>query len=87
MNAAGGLVVSSHARHRASELGFTLAEVEACVASPDQSYPSHIRYGAHRRVYQRGDLAVVVAEDTRVVVTVLLRRVDRWEHGRDRRAA
>lgn len=80
------LVWSIHGRARAFELGFTTAEAEECVRTPEQSYPSHPSYGPDRRTFQRRDLAVVVHEPTRRVVTVLLRAGRRWEHGRDTRA-
>ena len=81
------LVWSTHARRRANELGFSTSDLVQCVVDPEQSYCGHPAYGPDRRVYQRGDLAVVVHEPSRTVVTLLLRRLDRWEHGRDRRQA
>jgi hypothetical protein len=36
-------------------------------------------------MYQRGEIAVVVHEPTRVAVTVLPRTPNRWEHGVDTR--
>lgn len=79
------VVVSAHAQARASELGFSLDEVLRCVMLPEQTYGSPARYGPDRRVYQRGTVAVVVNEGSRVVVTVLLRTVNDWIHGRDAR--
>ena len=80
--------LSWHAQVRAAELGFTSAEVEACVGFPEQSYPSHSSYGPGRHMYQRGILAVVVDIHNNVVITVLLRTQRRWTHGiDDRRSA
>ena len=85
--AVSSLVWTVHARTRTFELGFTAAEVEECVLQSEQSYPSHPSYGRDRCTYQRGDLAVILHEPTKRVVTVLLRTSRRWEHGHDRRTA
>ncbi|WP_377639291.1 hypothetical protein [Oryzobacter terrae] len=79
------VVVSAHAQARASELGYSLDDVLRCVVRPEQTYGSPARYGPDRRVYQRGTVAVVVHEGSRVVVTVLLRTIDDWVHGQDTR--
>jgi hypothetical protein len=75
-----------HAGERADELGFTVEEVARCVRQPEQSYTCHGRYGQGRRTYQRDEMAVVLDERRRLVVTVLLRRQDEWVHGTDTRA-
>jgi hypothetical protein len=77
--------LSPHAKERAAELGFNQAEIDKCVQSPEQSYPSHASYGPDRRTYQRGALAVVLALGTQDVVTVLLRTPRTWVHGVDDR--
>ena len=77
--------LSWHARRRTHELGFSVRDVADCVRRAEQSYSCHPGYGSDRRIYQRGDVCVVLHEPTRVVVTVLLRRADRWHHGHDRR--
>ena len=79
------VVISKHAQDRARELGFSVDEVLRCVVRPEQTYGSPARYGPDRRVYQRGTVAIVVHEGSRVVVTVLLRTADNWIHGRDTR--
>lgn len=79
--------LSWHAQRRLVELGFSTREVVDCVRRPEQSYCSHPAYGPDRRIFQRGHLAVVLHEPTNVVVTVLLRQYERWEHGHDRRVA
>lgn len=78
--------VSEHAAVRASELGFALDEVIRCVVTPHQSYPGGPGHRAGRRVHQRDQIAVVLDEETKAIVTVLLRTTARWEHGRDTRA-
>lgn len=76
---------SAHANDRAAELGFSQDDILRCVARPEQTYCSPAGYGPDRRVYQRGAVAVVVHEGSRVVVTVLLRTYDSWAHGVDSR--
>ncbi len=85
--AATNLRMSLHADLRASELGFSVEEVAACVKGAEQSYCSHHAYGPGRRTYQRGPIAVVVEERTRTVVTVLLRQQRQWKHGCDTRTS
>ena len=80
-----GARLSDHASERAEELGFSLAEVLECIASPEQTYVSGPRYGPDRRVYQRRQVAVVVHEPTRVAITVLLRQSEHWVHGQHSR--
>lgn len=83
--AATGGQLSRHAADRASELGYSLDDVLRCLARPEQTYTCPESYGHGRRVYQRGDLALVVHEDTRTIVTVLPRTGCRWSHGTDDR--
>ncbi|GAC1439383.1 MAG: hypothetical protein NVSMB55_00660 [Mycobacteriales bacterium] len=72
------VVVCEHAERRRREHGFSLDDVLRTVAHPEQTYgcPAY----PDRRTYQRGPVAVIVDERQRVVVTVLLRVQDRWEH-------
>lgn len=78
--------ITNHARSRAQELGFTINEVLLAAADPEQSYvSSSARYDSGGYVHQRGDLAVVVNRESKTVITVLLRRKDQWEHGKDQR--
>lgn len=79
--------VSLHARQRATELGFTLNDVYLAVEHPEVTYVSSDEYGKSAFIHQRGDCAVAVLRDRKVVQTVLLRRTDEWLHGRDRRNA
>jgi hypothetical protein len=79
-----GLELSEHAVLRARELGYGIDEVYRCVARPDQTYVCSDGSGA-RRMYQRGQLSVVVDEPARVAVTVLPRTGIDWRHGRDTR--
>ena len=81
-----GATLSPHAEQRRTELGYSEAEIHQCLARPEQTYTCPDRYGAQRRMYQRADLAVVVHEPTRLVVTVLPRTGQTWVHGVDRRA-
>lgn len=85
--ASASVTLTPHAAGRAYELGFSWQEVAGAVSAPEQSYPCHRAYGPRRRLYQRDDVAVVLAEDTREIVTVLLRRPDRWRHGVDTRTS
>ena len=80
-----GTELSAHAAERADELGFSLAEVLSCVAAPEQTYVCPAHYGSNRRMYQRGQMAVVVHEPSRLIITVLLRQSDAWTHGRHTR--
>ena len=79
------VTLSEHASSRAKELGFSHDDVLRCVIRAEQTYCSPPWYGAGRRVYQRGTVAVVVQEESRVVVTVLLRTKHEWSHGVDSR--
>lgn len=85
--AASGVVLGRHAEARRVELGYLLAEVHGCVARPEQTYCCPASYGPDRRMYQRGDIAVVVDERMRTIVTVLRRTHIRWEHGSTTRAS
>ena len=69
---------------RGRELGFTVEEIQHAVLFPEVSYAQPER-GDGEEIRQIGDLAIGVNAKERVVKTVLLRRLDRWVHGRDRR--
>lgn len=73
--------LSTHAMERAAEHGFSDDDVLLAVVSPEQTYvcPAD-QYGPDRRMYQRARIAVVVDERLRLVVTVLPRVQQRWEH-------
>lgn len=83
---AGRAYLTEHAVARARELGFHETEVLACVANPENTYPSHPRYGANQRTFQRGQCCAIVESATNTVITVLLRTPRDWVHGRDTRA-
>ncbi len=85
--AAGDPELSDHARQRAAELGFHEVEVYACIANPETVYPGAPSHGPGRLVYRRGGCACVIAEASRVVVTVLLTLQRDWVHGVDTRAS
>ena len=80
-----GIRLGIHAIERAMEFGYSLDDVYRCLARPDQTYGCPQAHGPDRRMYQRGDIAVVVHEPTRFAVTVLPRTPNRWEHGVDTR--
>lgn len=75
-----GVVISRHAALRLVEHGFSEEDVLITVAHPEQTYPCATLHGADRRMFQRGRVGVVVDEDARVIITVVPRRQDRWEH-------
>lgn len=87
LNAAAEATLAPHAVARARELGFSEDEVLRCLLRPEQTYVCGPDYGPDRRMYQRGDLSVVLHEPTRTVITVLLRTARVWTHGVDTRAA
>ncbi len=73
--------LSYHATVRRLEHRISVDDVLLTVAAPEQTYgcPAPV-YGTHRRMYQRGQVAVVVDEKTRTVVTVLPRTTAQWTH-------
>lgn len=72
------ITLSQHACDRAREMGLTFAEVALVMTDPEVDYSS-TKYGAERRVAQRGDLAVPYDSVTKRAITVLYRRVDQWD--------
>ncbi len=69
--------LTAHLRNTATRRGVTLRQVLDVVEKPDVTYMQE-DYGPGRQIRQRGRLAVVVAQDTRTVITVLLRAPQRW---------
>jgi hypothetical protein len=78
-----GIQLGTHAIQRALEFGHSLDAVYRCLARPEQTYGCPRAHGPDRRMYQRGEISVVVHEPTRFAVTVLPRTPNRWEHGVD----
>lgn len=72
---------SKHAEERVIELKFTAREVLDCLEHPEVTYTQLSR--GTGVIYQRGHVSLVVNPDLKVVITALLRRTDRWEHGTD----
>lgn len=72
-----GWRLSSHARTTTRDRAVPIADVLTVIADPEVTYTAY-DYGPGRHVYQRGDLAVVVAPDTQEVITVLWRRQEQW---------
>ena len=76
-----GIVLTPHAQHRARELGFHESDVLRCIIAPEQTYTSGPRYPPGRCTYQRLDCACIVDTAAGVVITVLLRQPQPWQHG------
>lgn len=76
------LRLTVHALEAAIARDVKLTELEACIANAEQSWSSGKHAG--RTVYQRGDLAVVVDEPARTVVTVLYRDHEQWTSSQGR---
>lgn len=76
--------LTRHARERAAELGFALIDLLEAAANPELTYGQPDR-GPHQAMHLRGDVAVGVDTGSLTIITVVLRRDDRWEHGTDRR--
>jgi len=83
-----GWRLCNHARKAAAERGVTVREVLSVVADHDVRYTAY-DYGPGRFVYNRGELSIVVAEASRVVITVLWHNLDQWTSAqfRDHRAS
>lgn len=69
--------LTAHLRNAAARRGVTIRQVLDVVEKPDITYTQE-DYGPGRQMRQRGRLAVVVAQDTCTVITVLLRAPHRW---------
>ena len=72
-----GWRMSRHAQQMCRVRGISVLEVLLTVVDYEQSYTCE-NYGRGRQVRQRGELAVVVAPENLVVITVLLRRQSSW---------
>jgi len=79
-----GWRLTAHARARAAELGFELIELLLAAAHPELSYAQPDR-GPHQAMCVRGDVAVAVDLASLTIITVVLRRDDAWQHGKDAR--
>ncbi len=66
-----------HCRRRAAERGITLEQIASVLARPEVTYVQ-TTYGPDRQIRQRGDLAVVVNQAARTVITVLFRDQAEW---------
>ena len=71
--------LTNHAKLRQAEFGLTIPDLEAILKDYDQRYAQQGKY-AGAFVHQRGDWAMVVDPTDKVVITVLRRIVQRWEH-------
>ncbi len=69
--------LTAHCRETATRRGVTLEQVLAVVEKPEITYTQD-DHGHGRQMRQRGRLAVVVAPETRTVITVLLRAPHQW---------
>jgi hypothetical protein len=56
-------------------MGLTRREIVEVLDDPDVTYCA----GGNRRMSQRGSLAVLWSVETRIVVTVLYRRIEHWD--------
>lgn len=72
-----GWRLCAHARRCAAERAVPVRTVLEVVADP-QITRSANDYGEGRFIYTRGDISVVVAPATRVVITVLWHTYDAW---------
>ena len=73
----GGYRVSRHARDRIVEHGFTFAEVDRALVSPEVSYPQNNHAGP-RQARIAGRVAAIVNPLTRTVITVVFTSSDEW---------
>lgn len=71
-----GRTLSLHAHRRMLEFGLSRADVEDILEDYEQRYASH----SGRFVHQRGPWAVVAQARPGIIVTILRREVERWEH-------
>lgn len=69
--------LSDHAEERMAEFGFLRSEVLLAAAYPEVAYqqPSYVG-----EIHQRGEIAVAVCPEQKIIKTVLRRQVQRWEH-------
>lgn len=66
-----------HARKRMREMALTEKDVVLALIDPEVDYVSS-DYGEHRRMAQRGDLAVAYDEKDEKIITVLWRKTEEW---------
>jgi hypothetical protein len=69
--------LTPHAVEQMLARNISVAELERCLSTPEQSYGGS-NYGEMRTTFQRGDIAVAVADQRGVVVTVLYREDGPW---------
>ena len=70
--------LTPHAVQQMLARSISSADVERCLAEPEQSYGG-TTYGERRTTFQRGDVAVAVSDERDVVVTVLYRESRQWK--------
>ena len=75
----GGFTFSDHAWDRMKAMGLTRADVLPVLLDPEQTYDQG-DIPNPGRVYQRGELAAVVKERGKVLVTVIWRDREKWEN-------
>ncbi len=66
-----------HARTAARHRQVARRDILTVVADPEVTYTAY-DYGPGRRVFQRGDLAVVTVPEKKVIVTILWRQQAQW---------
>lgn len=71
--------LTAHARDRAKLRGYTINEVLAAAAYPDEPPSKQFRGGEWRTIHRRGDVAVAVNALDRVIITVLHRDAAKYE--------
>jgi hypothetical protein len=77
----GGFTLSRHARERRVEFEITRSQLEDILLRPQVRYETTARRrGARTFTYQHGEWAAIVDEVAKRVVTIVRRRVERWEH-------
>jgi hypothetical protein len=71
--------LTNHAQERMAEFGLTPADLEPVLTDYEQRYPQTGKY-AGMMMHQRGEWAMAVDPETRSIITVLRRKIERWEH-------
>lgn len=72
-------ILTDHAKERAAELGISLQQIMDVLERPEVTY-EQASYGDGEAIYQREGIALGVNTVTKAVKTVLLRRVETWDH-------